>query len=140
MPGASEGPDAGARPDVEGRPDVELVETHLRLGADLPDAVTRAHLADGRVVGWYGGPGVVIDAELTGQPVPPALAARYGSADFWGRWTRTECAAKAAGVPIALWLAEHGLDAGIGETVQLDGVTVSVAGRPCSRSTSGPRP
>lgn len=104
----------------------------LRVGSGLADAVTRSHLADGRVVGWYGDRGHVIDAELTEQPVPPALAARYGSHDFWGRWTRTECAAKAAGVPIALWLASHGLDAGIGETQLLDGVTVSVARTPCS--------
>lgn len=106
----------------------------------LSEANTRSHLADGRVVGWYGDPGHVIDAELADQPVPPALAARYGAEDFWGRWTRTECAAKAADLPIALWLREHGLDAGIGETHQLDGVTVSVARTPCSRSTSGPRP
>jgi hypothetical protein len=112
--------------------------SELRIGAVLADAITRSHLADGRVVGWYGEDGHVIDAELAAQPVPPALAARYGPHDFWGRWTRTECAAKSAGVPIALWLAEHGLDAGIGETHQLDGVTVSVARRPCSRSATRP--
>jgi hypothetical protein len=100
--------------------------SELRIGAGLADARTRSHLADGRVVGWYGDPGHVIDAELTDQPVPPALAARYGTEDFWGRWTRTECAAKAAGVPIAAWLREHGLDAGGGATYEVDGVTVSV--------------
>lgn len=111
--------------------------SEIRIGRNLPDAVNRSYLADGRVVGWYGEPGAVIDAELTDQPVPAALATRYGTEDFWGRWTRTECAAKAADVPIALWLAEHGLDAGIGETVEVGDVTVSVAGRPCSRSTTG---
>lgn len=110
--------------------------SEIRIGRHCSDAVTRSHLADGRVVGWYGAPGVVIDAELTDQPVPTALAERYGTSGFWGRWTRTECAAKAADVPIALWLAEHGLDAGIGETVEVGDVTVSVAGRPCSRSTT----
>jgi len=106
----------------------------LRIGSpdETADAVTRSHLADGRVVGWYGDGGHVIDAELTGQPVPPALASRYGTDDFWGRWTRTECAAKAAGVPIGSWLRRHGLDAGIGETHRLGGVTVSVARTPCS--------
>lgn len=98
----------------------------VRVGSRLPDAVTRSHLADGRVVGWYGAAGTVIDAELTEQPVPPALAARYGTDDFWGRWTRTECAAKAADVPIALWLAEHGLDRGVGETFLLEDITVTV--------------
>lgn len=111
----------------------------LRIGSELADARTRSHLSDGRVVGWYGEPGHVIDAELTAQPVPPALAARYGTDDFWSRWTRTECAAKAAGVPIAIWLAEHGLDAGAGTTYQLDGITVSVARTPCSRSATHPR-
>lgn len=107
----------------------------VRVGVHLPCAITRSYLADGRVVGWYGDPDNVIDAELTDQPVPPALAARYGSHDFWGRWTRTECAAKAADVPIALWLREHGLDAGTGTTYEVDGITVSVAPArtPCSR-------
>jgi hypothetical protein len=97
------------------------------IGTDLPDAVTRAHLADGRVVGWYGEPGRVIDAEISAQAVPPALAGRFGTEDFWGRWTRAECAAKAADVPLVVWLAEHGLGPVAGaETVEIDGVTVSV--------------
>ncbi|MFL6160205.1 MAG: hypothetical protein ACJ72D_29300 [Marmoricola sp.] len=103
----------------------------IRIGADLPDAVTRSHLADGRVVGWYGDAGRVLDAEIADQPVPPALAARYGTDDFWGRWTRAECAAKLADVPIALWLAEHGLPSG-GDavTVLLEDLVVSVGGPP----------
>ncbi len=103
---------------------------HLRVGTDLADAVTRSYLADGRVVGWYGDPGHVIDAELTDQPVPPALAARFGTEDFWGRWTRTECAAKAADVPIAVWLAEHGLDPApyAPVTLALADITVSILG------------
>ncbi|MCT2587184.1 hypothetical protein [Actinophytocola gossypii] len=104
---------------------------HLRIGGSLPDAVTRSHLADGRVVGWYGPPGAVIDAELADQRVPPALAARYGASpeEFWPRWTRTECAAKLADVPITLWLAEHGLDPGPLDVVTtvIDEVVVSVA-------------
>lgn len=99
----------------------------LRVGTDLPDAVTRSHLADGRVVGWYGEPGVVVDAEIDG-PVPPALAAAYGEQDFWARWTAAECAAKLADVPIAIWLRQHGLSA-VGaeiETLRLDDLMVSV--------------
>jgi hypothetical protein len=96
----------------------------------MADAVTRSHLADGRVVGWYGEPGTVIDAELTDQPVPPALAARYGVEDFWGRWTRTECAAKRADVPISLWLAQHGLDAPVSaKTYVVDDLTISALTR-----------
>lgn len=78
----------------------------------MADAVTRSHLSDGRVVGWYGAPGVVIDAEVAGAPVPPALAARFGTEGFWERWTAAECGAKAHDVPIAVWLREHGLSAG----------------------------
>lgn len=101
----------------------------LRVGTpdEVADAHTRSHLSDGRAVGWYGARGVVIDAELSAQLVPPALAARYGTEDFWGRWTRTECAAKRADVPITLWLAEHGLDGpGGATTVERDGITISV--------------
>ena len=43
----------------------------------------RSHLADGRVLA-YAGPGA-FDAELADQPVPTALAARYGTHDFWRR-------------------------------------------------------
>jgi hypothetical protein len=67
----------------------------------MADALTRSHLSDGRVVGWYGEPGVVIDAELD-RPVPPALAARHGEARFWQRWTRMECVAKLTDTPAAL--------------------------------------
>lgn len=83
----------------------------LRVGLPetMEDATTRSHLADGRVIGWFGDPGIVIDAELTGSPIPPALAARYGREDFWPRWTRAEVAAKLADVPIILWVRQHGL-------------------------------
>ncbi len=105
----------------------ELASLRIGTPAELADAVTRSHLADGRVVGWYGAPGVVIDAELSDQPVPVALAARYGAEDFWGRWTRAECAAKRDDVPMAVLLAERGLDApSRARTLELDGVTVSV--------------
>ena len=71
--------------------------------------MTRSHLPDGRVVGWYGGPGVVLDAELSDVLPPPRLAARFGTEDFWARWTAAECAAKLADVPMHLWLRRHGL-------------------------------
>ncbi|WP_328650047.1 hypothetical protein OG598_16820 [Micromonospora sp. NBC_00330] len=90
-------------------------ERHLRIGtpADLADAATRSHLDDGRCVGWYGPstPGwrVAIDAERADAPVPPALARRFGAADFWARWTRAECCCKLADVPVAAWWRRHGL-------------------------------
>jgi hypothetical protein len=95
----------------------------------MADAVTRSRLADGRVVGWYGDASFVVDAEIAGQPIPPALAARFGGEGFWERWTAAECAAKAYDVPIALWLREHGLDTGALEvtTVHVEGLVVSVA-------------
>lgn len=101
---------------------------HLRVGSHLPDALTRSHLADHRVVGWYGAPGVVIDAEIADQPVPPALGDRFGTADFWARWTQAECAAKLADVPVLLWVRRHGLGpAGFRvETLRLDDLVVSV--------------
>lgn len=95
-------------------------------------AVTRSRLADGRVVGWFGAPDVVIDAELLSAVPPPALVARFGGDGFWGRWTAAECGAKAFDVPIVLWLREHGLSAGplAVETVVLGDVIVSSARRP----------
>ncbi|MEO3773190.1 hypothetical protein [Micromonospora sp. B9E7] len=90
-------------------------ERHLRIGspAALADAVTRSHLDDGRCVGWYGPPTpgwrVAIDAERADAPVPPALARRFGTGDFWARWTRAECCCKLADVPIATWWRWHGL-------------------------------
>lgn len=86
----------------------------VRVGtaAETADAVTRSHLADGRVVGWYGDPGTVVDAEIGTVAPPPHLVARFGAEDFHGRWTRAECAAKLAHVPMHLWLREHGLTSG----------------------------
>ena len=58
------------------------------------------------------------------QPV-----AAYGTDDFWQRWTRTECAAKLAGVPIQTWLRRHGLDPGDGLellTLRLDDLVLSL--------------
>ena len=84
----------------------------LRVGtaAEMADAVTRSHLPDGRVVGWYGAPGVAIDAELYDDPPPPHLAARFGAEEFWERWTATECAVKREDCAMAVHLAERGLD------------------------------
>jgi hypothetical protein len=96
----------------ERSPEVEPVELRIGTPAELAGALTRSTLADGRVVGWYGAPGRVIDAELADRPVPPALAAAYGTERFWERWTAAECAAKHFDVPIAVWLREHGLSAG----------------------------
>ncbi|MFI7078666.1 hypothetical protein ACIBO1_15365 [Micromonospora sp. NPDC049903] len=97
---------------------------HLRVASatESGDAVTRSHLADGRCVGWYAPsiPGwrVAIDAEYAAAQVPPMLAHRFGTANFWARWTRTECVAKLADVPmVALW-RQHGLSAPTG-TVRL---------------------
>ena len=108
---------------------------HLRIGKHLPDAVTRSYLADGRVVGWYGDPGVVIDGEIATQSVPRALAARFGAGSspsaFWTCWTQAECAAKLANIPITLWISEHGLDSAGHDviTVLHEDVVVSVGFR-----------
>jgi len=95
----------------------------------MADAVTRSHLPDGRVVGWYGEPGVVIDAEPADGTPPAALTARFGAEGFWVRWTSAECAAKLAGVPMHLWLRERGLDhSGVDvEIVERDGLVICVA-------------
>jgi hypothetical protein len=96
----------------------------------MSGAVTRSHLSDGRVVGWYGEPGVVVDAESTTLDPPPALVARHGETDFWARWTASECQAKLADVPIVIWLRGHELGSGPGHvetrTEVWPGVTVSV--------------
>ena len=103
----------------------------------MSDAVTRSHLPDGRVVGWYGDPGVVVDAEVAGATPPPALVERFGAAGFWERWTAAECAAKLADVPMHLWLREHGLDhAGARVvTTRRDGLVLSV-GRAVTNPTA----
>jgi len=102
----------------------------LRVGtpAEMADAVTRSHLGDGRVVGWYGDPGTVIDAEIRGHE-PTHLVERFGAEDFLGRWTRAECAAKLADVPMQVWLVRHGLTApGVDvETIELNDLVISVA-------------
>lgn len=109
----------------------------LRVGnaVEMSTALTRSCLPDGRVVGWYGAPGVVIDAEVATLAPPRALAARYGTEAFWERWTAAECGAKALHVPIALWLREHGLSSGpiAVRTVRLDDFVVSVAEVPARR-------
>jgi hypothetical protein len=102
----------------------------VRVGtaAEMADAVTRSYLGDGRVVGWYGAPGAVVDAEIRGAE-PSHLVARFGREDFLGRWTRAECAAKLADVPMHLWLERHGLTApGVEvETIVVDDLVISVA-------------
>ncbi len=97
--------------------------------AETADAVTRSRVADGRVVGWYGEPGTVVDAEIRDRTPPARLGARFGTEDFWRRWTLAECAAKLADVPMHLWLREHGLAApGIdAETVDVADLVISVA-------------
>ncbi len=87
----------------------------LRLGrpGELRRAATRSHLRDGRCVGWFPSGSyvgrVALDAELDVAP-PPLLTARFGTEDFWERWTRVECAAKLTRVPIGTWLRRHGLE------------------------------
>jgi hypothetical protein len=104
--------------------------------AELAGAVTRSRLADGRVVGWVGAvpPGrrLVIDAELAGAEVPPALGRRFGTVGFWTRWTRAECLCKLADLPMHVWWRRHGLDVPVGSdarwrTVEAGGLVVSVA-------------
>ncbi|WP_346535221.1 hypothetical protein [Micromonospora sp. DPT] len=116
-------------------------ERHLRVGrpADLRYAVTRSHLDDGRCVGWYGPPTpgwrVAVDAERADADVPPALAHRFGRADFWARWTRAESLCKLADVPVAAWWRRHGLAVppdmpAVWRTLRLGDVVVTVAFAP----------
>ena len=89
---------------------------HLRFGsaAEMSGAITRSHLANFRCVGWYGelpaGWAVAIDAEYGNAAVPAPLAARFGTEQFWERWTRAECLCKLADVPMLAWWPVHGLD------------------------------
>ncbi|UPK76736.1 hypothetical protein MU582_08895 [Nocardioidaceae bacterium SCSIO 66511] len=97
------------------------------------NAHARSYLADGRCVGWHApadrsGTAIVIDAELATGPPPTALARRFGDHDFWERWTRAECAAKACRVPIPVWLREHGL--GAGPDISVRTVRTTMAGTP----------
>jgi hypothetical protein len=95
------------------RSDLADVRDHLRIDGG-GEALTRSHTADFRTVGWYApapaGHRLAIDAELADAPVPPALAARYGTDGFWARWTRAEGLCKAYDLPILLWLRRYGLD------------------------------
>ena len=108
---------------------------------ELGDAATRSHLSDGRCVAWRGGlPGradLVLDAELGDRQPPDRLGREFGHRDFWGRWTRAECAAKLTDRPIVDWIKEHGLSVppGLMDVVTLradwlaPGLVVSVAWR-----------
>jgi hypothetical protein len=72
----------------------------LRVGSDaeLAGYRARSHLHDGRVVAWTGSydVAVAVDAEVE-RTVPAALARRFGTDGFWGRWTRAECVVKLTG-------------------------------------------
>ena len=107
--------------------------TPIRIGTvqEMADAVTRSHVGDGRVVGWYGDPGAVVDAEIRDAAPPAHLASRFGAEDFLARWTRAECAAKLADLPMHLWLRRHGLGTAGAEveTFEVADLVVSI-GRP----------
>lgn len=86
-------------------------------GVRPPDgAPVRTHLPGGVVVAWRPPPAsagtrFAVDAEYADQPVPATMARRYGTEDFWTRWTRAEVCAKLADTPILLWLNAYGLPA-----------------------------
>jgi hypothetical protein len=67
--------------------------------------------ASPRTTGWTW----AVDAEISTQPVPEALAARTGITApdaFWPRWTAVEVACKLLDVPVVMWISEHGLNPG----------------------------
>ena len=103
----------------------------IRIGTarQVAGAVTRSHVGDGRVVGWYGAPGTVVDAEIREATPPARLAARFGEEDFSARWTRAECAAKLADVPMHLWLRRHGLGTAGARvaTIEVADLVISIA-------------
>ncbi|MCE1179845.1 MAG: hypothetical protein LWW86_12580 [Micrococcales bacterium] len=75
---------------------------------------THSTLADGRRLCWAPrlapGERVALDAEIAQQPVPSALARRWGSTDpawVWPEWTVAEVVAKLTDTPI-LPLAARG--------------------------------
>jgi hypothetical protein len=108
--------------------------------------LSRAHLADGRIVAWVAPPGsvttqVAIDAELAGQRPPPALSRRFGplpAEEFWRRWTGVEVVCKILEVPVVRWLHRHGLDAapaGIVLTTHVEaGIVVTVGALGCDNA------
>jgi hypothetical protein len=116
-------------------------EDHLRVNGG-GDALSRSHTADFRTVGWYGPPPagyrLAVDAERRDAGVPPALGSRYGTVDFWPRWTRAESLCKAYDMPILRWLRRYGLDVppdrpAVWRTLTIDDLTVSVACVPLER-------
>lgn len=81
---------------------------------------------------------MAVDAEHADAPVPEALARRLGPADFWPRWTRAECLAKLADVPMVLWWRWHGLGVPSGtvavwRTLRVADLVVTVAFAPARR-------
>ena len=55
---------------------------------------------------------LAVDAELSDQPVPIALARRFRLGDphlFWPLWTAVEVSCKLHNVPILAWLGHRGL-------------------------------
>src|SRR6476620_4249857 len=112
------------------RLDHDGIVPHLVVGTPhrLRGLSLRSHLHDGRCVAWDGpqdGSTIAVDAEVD-RPVPRALGSRFGVDDFWGRWTRLECAAKATDTPVALLLGPSlGLPAVPGARF----VTIRLAGR-----------
>ncbi|MEA5153636.1 hypothetical protein [Raineyella sp.] len=79
-------------------------------------APARTHLPDGTVLSWLP-PDLLtvtryaVDAEYADRRVPRTLARRFGSEDFWTRWTRAEVCAKLTDTPILLWIDTYGLPA-----------------------------
>lgn len=125
----------------------------IGLPGDMATAASRSYLADGRCVGWTPSrcrlrAPVVIDAELADRVPPAALAVRLGADAFWERWTRAECAAKLADVPMAIWLRAYGIGSDtvgpvrtIRATIGGDAVVMSAAYRDGGRldvRASGP--
>jgi hypothetical protein len=124
---------------------LDRAEAHLRVNGGGA-ALSRSHTADFRTVGWYGSPPaghrLAVDAEMSDADVPPALARRYGTADFWARWTRAESLCKAYDTPIALWLRRYGLGVprhlpAVWRTLTMDDLTVSVACAPLGGTNEG---